>query len=397
MAQLSSGSPGASGPAAAGPELQVPVSKLPSAQAQASLDELFYDYTVFELDTSAIHQQVERHSALSIHLGNQIFDLDLQLNDLRDADYRAVLMDESGKEQLVDVPVVTYKGLVQGEKQSLVRLTVQPGFFTGYVQTEEAWVFIDPLSDYIDGASPTDVVVYRDDDVKPDASKTCGSGGLISHAPALLSAAVPTGGSATEAPRRIDVATEADGQYFASYGNPGIFTRAQGIINAVDGLYRSQLNLTLNITYQHGWSSIPGDPYTSLNASTSLSQLRSWWNSNRASINRDITHKFSGKNFSGSTIGIAYVGVVCNAPSFGYGISEDQSSSFIRTQLTAHEIGHNLSANHDNQAPVCSGVSCSGFGPIMCASIQSSGSNLFSSCSLSSIASHTATFPGCLN
>jgi hypothetical protein len=282
-------------------------------------------------------------------------------------------------------------------------MTISKDMFFGYVKTQEEWLFLDPVRDFhrAGGTSLADIVVYRDEDVRPDPNHLCGAEGLHHTFDTEIDMARFDDGlqglPSNMTIQNIEVATEFDGQYYAAFGNPGSFTRIQGIVNGVNGIYNSQLGLNLVITYQHGWSSISGDPYTSLSASTSLNQFRDWWNANRSGIARDIAHKWSGKDFSGGTIGIAWVGVVCNAPSYSYGISQDISGSAQRNRLTAHEVGHNLSAGHDNQTPVCSGVSCNGFGPIMCSAIQSSGTNTFSSCSLSSINNHVANNGSCLN
>lgn len=385
------------GPAIAAPadETVVGLAKTPSGAAAAALDETFYDYTVFEVDLETVRRQVLDHGLVRLHLGNRTFDLQLTLNDLRAPEFRAVIMEERG-EVTVEVPVGTYAGHVLDTDQSLVRLTILPDLFEGYIQTDVEWLFIDPLDRFDPTAGPNEIVVYRDQDVRPDATKQCGVSHLHSLAEDFGVSAQDLGEPLTRMPRRFDIATEADGQYFGRYGNPGIFNRMSSALNGVDGIYRSQLNLDLNLVYQQGWPNAGTDPYTSLNAQTTLNQFRNWWQANRGNINRDVAEQFSGKNFSGSTIGIAWVGIVCNRPDLGYSVVEDQSSSAIRIQLSAHEIGHNFSANHDNQIG-CPGVSCNGSGPIMCSFIQSSGSNNFSSCSRSAIASHTAANGSCLN
>lgn len=378
----------------------VGLAKLPAKAAVDSLDKTLYDFQVFELDIEAVSKRVAE-GRLDLHLGNRTFGLNLAPNDLRDADYRAVLID-GDREIDVELPVVTFAGHVDDDDASIVRLTVADGGFQGYIKTAHEWLFIDPLSDFVPvakGQPPipgSDVVVYRDRDVRPDASGVCGSSHLHKVADDLDFSPSIGGFPQTKMGRRVDVATDFDGQYFQQFGNPGSFNRITGIINGIDGIYQSQLNLDLNIVFQQGWGNPATDPYTSLSANTSLTQFQNWWNANRGNVNRDITHKFSGKNFSGSTVGIAFVGVVCNAPRSAYGVSQNQGSSFLRNQLTAHEIGHNFSARHDNQIG-CSGVNCNGSGPIMCSFLQSSGSNNFSGCSRSAIASHTSRNGFCLN
>ena len=376
----------------------VPQTETPSIEVRAALDELLFDYEVVRLPLAKLSEQVRTQKRLDIALGGERFALELEINDLRAPGYKEVLMTAAGPVELPERPVSTYAGTVVGQPDSVVRLTSNEGLFSGYVRSGDDWLFVDPLRDYVPGAPMAAAVVYRQADVRPEAGGLCGTGHRL-EVGAEVAGTTPTPGIVTRnhnTLRRLQVATEHDGQYYQQYGNPGIFNRSQGILNDVDGIYRSDLNLYISITYQHGWSSVSGDPYTSLNAETTLNQFRSWWQSNKGSINRDTTHMFSGKDFSGGTIGIAWVGVICNSPSLAYGISQDLSSSAQRAELTAHEIGHNLSARHDDQIG-CSGVSCNGFGPIMCSFIQSNGSGSFSSCSESYIDNHTHNNGSCLN
>ncbi|MGY8757528.1 MAG: zinc-dependent metalloprotease family protein, partial [Phycisphaerales bacterium] len=80
------------------------------------------------------------------------------------------------------------------------------------------------------------------------------------------------------------------------------------------------------------------DPYTATDAGTFLDQFRTEWNNNQGSVQRDVAHLFTGKNLSGGTIGIAWLGVVCD--NYGYGLVEsDCCGSFgCTTDLSAHEL-----------------------------------------------------------
>ncbi len=375
----------------------VPQVQAPSVEAKTALDELLYNYDVVELPLAKIERQMRTANRLDIFLGGERFELQVEINDLRAPGYKEVLMTEAGPVELPDRPVATFAGTIVGQPDSVVRLTATRGLFTGYVKSGDDWLFVDPLRQFVPNAPKSAAVVYREADVRPEASGLCG----VTH---RLEAGRDQGIDPTPGVvernhntlRRLQVATDADGEYYSSFGNPGTFTRIQGILNDVDGIYRSDLNLYISITYQQAWPSSGSDPYTSNDAVTTLYQFRSWWQSNRGGTTRDTAHLFSGKNFNGGTIGVAWVGVICNSPSLSYGVSQNLSSAAQRAELTAHEIGHNLSAQHDNQIG-CSGVSCNGFGPIMCSFIQSSGSGQFSSCSVSAINNHTHNNGSCLN
>lgn len=404
LAVLISSAPGfAQARADLSPELIVPTAKLPGPQAQARLDSLLYDFAVFELDTERIAHRITETGRISLYLNNQQFDLELEPNDLRAEGHREVLMvDGVAVEQPVR-PVTTYKGRLADDPTSFVRLSIRPDDFQGYIWTQEDWIFIDPLRHYTDeGGHPLgDVVVYRNADVRPGAVGECGAGQLAHTAHRLTPdlgldlfavQELEDGLENSHQRRTLQVAGEGDGQLFQRYGNPGLFNFMDDVFNRVDGIYRNQLNIQLSVVYKQGWSSVSGDPYTSLDASTTLNQFRNWWQSNNGNISRDAAHMFSGKNFNGGTIGIAWVGVICNRSDLSYGVSEDQQNGTLNQRLTAHEIGHNLSAGHDSSS--C--ANCNGSGPIMCSFIQSSGTNTFSSCSRSSISNHVHNNGFCL-
>jgi hypothetical protein len=76
----------------------------------------------------------------------------------------------------------------------------------------------------------------------------------------------------------------------------------------------------------------------------------------------------------GSTIGIAYVGVVCYAPEYSFSVT--QSYGALSGAIFAHEVGHNLGASHDFYNPdtlmyPSIGTNQSGFSPLSLGQIES--------------------------
>jgi hypothetical protein len=73
----------------------------------------------------------------------------------------------------------------------------------------------------------------------------------------------------------------------------------------------------------------------------------------------------TGKNIVGGIIGRAWLFAICESQfsGFGYGFSESRFTSNMvdRTQLTAHELGHNWSADHCDADSDCA-IMCSGLG-----------------------------------
>lgn len=145
----------------------------------------------------------------------------------------------------------------------------------------------------------------------------------------------------------IDLATQADYEYFQYYG---VNTNAQiaSIVNAADVIYRRDLNLTYQITTQNVQSS-PSQPYSSTDAGTLLEQFRSHTDSNRQLGKADLYHLFTGKDMDGGTVGVAYVGTACFDP-YAYGLTQRLHPT-LDYIIFAHEIGHNLDAVHDSSLP----------------------------------------------
>ena len=109
--------------------------------------------------------------------------------------------------------------------------------------------------------------------------------------------------------------------------------------------YESEVGITHDLSYCLVRTSAAEDPYGSVtNSSSLLSQFGTWWNTNQQLIERDVAHLFTGKELDGSVIGIAYLGVICTTNA--YGLDQEFGNFNCRTELIAHELGHNWSAVH---------------------------------------------------
>lgn len=385
------------------PDLVVPVGKTPAAALAAVLDRHFYDYDVFELDTEDLERRVRETGRLRMLLGNQVFDLTLELNDLRSPGHRVVLMTDHGPVDMDPGPVRTFAGRLAGDSESVVRLTVEPDGFSGYVRTEHDWLFIDPVSQYQDLAPGRDVVVYRDRDVRPEVKGSCGAAPVEGAARNLVSQLRVEAAAATLS--KLEVATDGDGEFTQHHGASGASSRVETILNTVDGIFQLDFDLDIKITFKLLWSNPNNDPYTSADAFTFRQQYADYWNANFFWVNRDANQLFTRKDLTAACCGSGVIGVaftgpqVCANPNLAYSIVEDRNSNFELTWISAHEMGHILNARHDNQAPInCPGVNCGGgTGPILCSNLQRNGPNRFSDCSIDDVTDHVANNGGCLN
>ncbi|GAB4188629.1 MAG: hypothetical protein Tsb002_15070 [Wenzhouxiangellaceae bacterium] len=157
-----------------------------------------------------------------------------------------------------------------------------------------------------------------------------------------------------------------------------------GRINFIDGIYTAQVGVTLALFHLEQLTS--NGTMTATDSATLLNQFRTFMTTgNGSSIPRDgVSHLFTGRDMDGSTVGRAYLGVLCSN-SFGYGINQQFGSSTIAALIVAHELGHNFDAPHDGEDECVNEP----FNGIMNPSIN--GSTQFSDCSLVQMANEVAS------
>jgi hypothetical protein len=188
----------------------------------------------------------------------------------------------------------------------------------------------------------------------------------------------------------VTISTDADPEWYAKYG-ANSNAEIASIINAAEVIYDKQLGLRFKIVRQHLYTDV--SPYQTTSSGEILSAFVENTD-NRSNLSEgsddldsavDIKHLFTGKNLDGSVLGIAYIGTVCAAPQYSYGVTQDYLPA-ANFGIFAHEVGHNLGAFHDV-------TDTSG---LMYPSIRVPPASSFSSASLNDISYHLDNFGGCL-
>lgn len=160
-------------------------------------------------------------------------------------------------------------------------------------------------------------------------------------------------------------------------------SRAGAILNNVEGFYQAQFGIifdTLSLTY------MDTDLFsTTTDASDLLTDIRAKRSGGQIPFlesSRSIFHFISGRSLQDEIAGIAFSGSVCRSDGVATGLSRAFGNDTLTSIVVAHEIGHNLGADHDVPAE----NNCPSGQNIMSPSVRGSFSS-FSSCSVDSITS----------
>jgi len=223
--------------------------------------------------------------------------------------------------------------------------------------------FIAPPSSFNANTAPVEVVQKLDGSdptveiAKPDIldGKKCGLELLPKvSAPATLGgSSSKSQGAVTEAVttnsiKVIDLATDADFEFYSRYGS-ATNTHIASIVNAAQVIYERDLGLHFNIMRQRVKSS-SSQPYTSSASDVLLDQFSNEVTNTGGLAGADVVHLFTGKDLNENIVGLAWLGVLCTTPSLSTSLTQAVSTS-IDPVIFAHELGHNIGADHDSGLP----------------------------------------------
>jgi len=331
----------------------------------AALDEAFSNYSLFSIDTRKLADLKSSNDLLAINLSpdtHQNWGIVLEANDLRGPSYQSVANTQIGL-QIQDIEVNTYKGYVNGDIDSPVRLTIKDQHISGYIKANDEMYFIEPVTQFAKNSPSKDFILYRSADIIDPINMTCEATHLEDGIEMVENNGVLKSGNAGCI--SLELATEADYEYYAIHGE-GTNELILSILNEVEGVYSSTFGLNIEVVYQ-SVHMVQNDPFPDAMSTSGyiLSQFRNHWEANMDHIQRDLAHMWTGKQMDGVSIGIAYTGTACSSPTFAYGVSQNIGSfAYGRFVLTAHEIGHNFGAQHADSE------NCSSTGSIMCSGVQ---------------------------
>ena len=338
------------------------------------------------------------------------FDLKLEAHDPFAPGASVHWVDDTG---VVEEPAdrgVYFRGRVEGDPDSWVRLTLRGGALAGVVTTSDEMYFLEPAARFFGAGAASETLAYRLSDVDTSALETgCGARQLDSFqrprkGPRMIlrdTLEAAGGVAAATSLKRAQIGLIADYEYFNKpiHGASSAADMLE-ILNNVDGIYQSELGVTVQAGPTVVFTT-SDDPFTAATMLDLLDQVGHWKDANDDSPGQpmwgsDLAHLFTGRDLSGGVIGIAYIGSLCDSFA-GVGVDEDFTpTASLLTLLLAHEMGHNFGAPHDNEQNPPSACGSEPGIYIMNPSLSPSLQQKFSPCSKSQIAPKV-TAAGCLD
>jgi cysteine-rich repeat protein len=316
------------------------------------------------------------------------FDLVLEPSELLAAGAEILRITDDGPVQ-ASARTLLYSGTLADDPSAVVRVALGSQGLDGLVLTDDDMFFLEPAARY--GVAPegaTLVYAASQVDERPEALG-CGaddaSFGIGTSAPSRrMARGTPSSGGL------LEMAMVGDYELFQKYGTSTI-DRILTLMNLVDGVYASELGVTIALTQVVVYETT-ADPFSDENNSSDLLDEASAFRGAPGSPIGDtgLAHLLTGRGLAGSVIGVAWVGVLCDGY-YGIGLSEDFSpDTFSMTLLLSHEIGHNFGAWHDGESSPEPCTAGAPFGHIMWPSIGGGMDDTFSDCTRSTVAGNVA-------
>jgi len=301
---------------------------------------------------------------VSLQLDNRVERLLLneysELNQLKIIDVSGERHQQAG---------VAYRGIVEFLPMSRAELVIEGNFVAGTISTggetmqiaSTAAIGIQPVGRSIDRSlfpPPTPADFQRQEVDIPITTTFSDAQGQVSQV--------------------AEIGIVIDSLYDEAIAGRGV-SKAISTINSVDALYREKFGLALKVNVVVLATDTATLPLNGNNLEENLNLFRDYRIlSELLPADLALVHLFTGINSGDDSIGLAFSGAACRTD--GYDVSMSRPFSFP-VILTAHEIGHNLGASHDDETLECRDIN----DRLMFSQINFDTTTEFSSCSVSAI------------
>ncbi len=327
--------------------------------------------------------QADGPLALSFEALGQRFDLRLESNDS--------LLEGMPAEALDDA-VRAYRGKLADNPDSWVRVVMFKGKPRGLVWDGTTMFAIEaPGDSALDITAP---IVYRLDDLYiAPGTMSCGVDSMSGKAANVYTQ------MKTDLDRAVAQAPGAISEITMGAIGDSLFTSLRGgssaaaaaitaRFNNIDGYFSEQVGVQINLQSITTFDAAT-DPFSgTLSTSTLLDELSEYRLQQPSQNSLGLTHMYTGRDFQGTTVGIAWLGTICENY-FGAGVSEGRAGLTTDSLIAAHEIGHNFGADHDGDPA----RSCPNEPEIYIMAPSVTGNEQFSACSIGVMQATVAAAP----
>ena len=330
------------------------IGKTVGQDVKTRLDNNFSEYNILKLDfTDAFRNTTRSENDVSLTIpspyGEGTIELDLFRSNVISEDYSLMVSGEEGLVENYGSTVIPLRGLISDRPETRVNVVVDKNFFFACIDDGKDVYYYEPLSLHGGDPNGSDVVLYKDANVKPTAS-TCGSTALSREIDKSRIQDTYRAGECFE----VEYAVASDYEMYQSFGNSVSSVEAFviSITDLMNTNYETDFDDELRhiVVQQVVSTSNNGDLWLTGGAPSAIDELLDEftdWAPSGFSANHDIGSLWTGYDLSGNTVGIAWVGAVCTFVRYNVLEYFDNNMNSLRV-LVAHEIGHNYNASHDD-------------------------------------------------
>ena len=281
-----------------------------------------------------------------------VLELNLIRHSVRDRAFVFVAERLGGELEFIEpTPVETYRGVVAGDPESIVAISILPDGLWGLVQHGDGErIWIEPIGQRVEGAAAGDHVIYRPDDVAPHDG-VCGVSDDAK--PRFPLAGETKYRMASGAFCSAQIAFDVDYPFYQSMNESleNIGRRIDLVLNTMNVQYNTQVAIDHKVTMVLVRTSEVDDPYQDgIICDNQIELVKAEWEGSFPFVLRDMVHLLTERNY-GSVIGCHWVGVFCGGgwdENYAFGLSRINYSDnlSLSTNLIAHELGHGWGSGH---------------------------------------------------
>uniref|UniRef100_A0A452TZI3 ADAM metallopeptidase domain 8 n=1 Tax=Ursus maritimus TaxID=29073 RepID=A0A452TZI3_URSMA len=244
-----------------------------------------------------------------------------------------------------------YQGHVEGHHHSAASLSTCAGL-RGFFRAGSDVHLIEPLDG---GGEEGQHALYRAQHLQQKAG-TCGvSNTSLEKAlgPRISAAFRPRNWPVARDTRYVELYVVTDSAEFRRLGSrAAVRSRVMEVVNHVDKLYQ-ELNFRVVLVGLEMWNQ-EDQIHVSSNPDTTLDNFLRWRTQNLVGRHQhDNAQLITGVEFTGTTVGLAKVSAMCSQDSGAVNQDHNLKNPIGVASTMAHEMGHNLGMDHDENIQGC--------------------------------------------